>query len=84
MKLLFITALEYTIRETQANQDKMKLNVTHQLLACTDDVQLIGKKIPTFKKSTEALLLLLLLLFIMHSSDPYKATSPLDIELVIG
>ena len=29
------------------------------------------------------LLLLLLLLFIMHSSDPYKATSPLDIELVI-
>jgi len=29
-------------------------------------------------------LLLLLLLFIMHSSDPYKATSPLDIELVIG
>ena len=30
------------------------------------------------------LLLLLLLLFIMRSSDPYKATSPLDIELVIG
>ena len=26
----------------------------------------------------------LVLLFIMHSSDPYKATSPLDIELVIG
>ena len=26
----------------------------------------------------------LLLLFIMRSSDPYKATSPLDIELVIG
>jgi len=25
-----------------------------------------------------------ILLFIMHSSDPYKATSPLDIELVIG
>ena len=27
---------------------------------------------------------LLLLLFIMRSLDPYKATSPLDIELVIG
>ena len=27
---------------------------------------------------------LLLLLFIMRSSDRYKATSPLDIELVIG
>ena len=30
------------------------------------------------------LLLLLLLLFIMRSSDPYKATSPLDIEIVIS
>ena len=29
-------------------------------------------------------LLLLLLLFIMRSSDPYKATSPLDIELVMS
>ena len=28
--------------------------------------------------------LLLLLLFIMRSSDPYKARSPLHIELVIG
>jgi hypothetical protein len=28
--------------------------------------------------------LLLLLLFIMRSSDPYKARSPLDIELVNG
>jgi hypothetical protein len=34
----------------------MKVNVTHQPLACTDDVQLIGKNIPTFKKSIEVLL----------------------------
>jgi hypothetical protein len=40
----------------KANQDKMKFNVTLQLLACTDDVQLIGKNILTFKKSTEVLL----------------------------
>jgi hypothetical protein len=34
----------------------MKLKVTHQLLAYTDDVQLTGKNILTFKKSTEVLL----------------------------
>jgi len=56
LKLLFITAFEYTIRKIQANQDELKLNVTHQLLAYTDDVQLTGKNILTFKKSTEVLL----------------------------
>jgi len=45
--------------------------------------------IPYFLKERKltyqtTLFLLLLLLFIMRSSDPYKATSPLDIELVIG
>jgi hypothetical protein len=56
LKLLFITVFEYTIRKIQANQDEMKLNVIHQLLANTDDVQLTGKNILTFKKSTEVLL----------------------------
>jgi hypothetical protein len=56
LKLLFITALEYTIRKIQANQNELKLNVTHQLQACTDDIQLTSKNIPTFKKSAEVLL----------------------------
>jgi len=34
----------------------MKLNVTYQLLACTDDDHLMDKNIPTFKKTTEGLL----------------------------
>jgi len=35
-------------------------------------------------QATDDYILLLLLLFIMCSSDPYTATSLLDIELVIG
>jgi hypothetical protein len=51
IETLFITGLEYTIRKTQENQGEMKLNVTRQLLACTDDVQLRDKNMLTFKKA---------------------------------
>jgi hypothetical protein len=33
----------------------LKLNGTHQLLAYTDDVNLVGDNIDTIKKSTETL-----------------------------
>jgi len=36
--LLFNFALEWAIRRVQVNQDSLKLNVTHQLLAYADDV----------------------------------------------
>jgi hypothetical protein len=41
----------------QENQVRLKLNGTHQLLAYTDDVNLLGDNINTIKKTTETLIL---------------------------
>ena len=53
--MLFNFALEYAIRRVQVNQDGLKLNVTHQLLAYADDVNLLGGSIHTLKENAEAL-----------------------------
>jgi hypothetical protein len=47
--------LEYTIRKVQENQVGLKLNGTHQLLAYTDDVNLLEDNINTTDKKIEAL-----------------------------
>ena len=51
----FQLCLEYAIRRVQVNQDVMKLNCTHQLLAYADDVNILGGRIHTLKENVEAL-----------------------------
>jgi hypothetical protein len=54
--LLFNVALEYAIRKAQENQAGLKLNGTCQLLAYTDDVNLLGDNLDTIKKNKETLI----------------------------
>jgi hypothetical protein len=53
--LLFNFALEYTIKRVPVNQDGLKLNGTHQLLAFADDVNILGGSVHTVKENAEAL-----------------------------
>ena len=53
--MLFNFALEYAIRRVQVNQDGLKLNGTHQLLAYADDINTLGGSIHTLKQNAEAL-----------------------------
>jgi hypothetical protein len=54
--LLFNFALEYAIKKVQENQVGLKLNGTNQLLAYTDDVNLLGDNIDTIRKNKETLI----------------------------
>ena len=47
--------MEYAIKRIQINQDGLKLNGTHQLLAYADDVNILGRSVNTVKKDAEAL-----------------------------
>jgi len=44
-----------SIRRVQVNQDGLKLNGTHQLVAYADDVNILGRSIHTLKENAEAL-----------------------------
>ena len=48
--LLFNFALEYATRRIQVNQDGLKLNGTHYLLAYADDVNILGGSMHTLKE----------------------------------
>jgi hypothetical protein len=54
--LLVNFALEDAITMVQESQVGLKLNGTHQLLAYTDDANLLGDNIDTMKKNTETLI----------------------------
>jgi len=47
-------ALDYGIRRVQVNQEGLKLNGTHQLLAYAD-VKILDRSINTVKENTESL-----------------------------
>jgi hypothetical protein len=49
-------ALEYAIRKVQENQVGLRLDVTHQLMAYVEDVNLLGGNIDTIKKNTKTLI----------------------------
>ena len=51
----FNFTLLQAIRRVQVNQDGLKLNGTHQLLAYADDVYILGGSIHTVKENAEAL-----------------------------
>ena len=53
--LLFNSALEYAIRRVQVNQESLKLNGAHQLLAYADNVNIFRGSVHTVKKNAEAL-----------------------------
>jgi len=53
--LLFKFALEYSIRRVQVNQDGLKLNVTHQLLAYADAVNILVGSVHTMKENAQTL-----------------------------
>jgi len=53
--MLFNFALQFVIRRVQANQDGLKLNGTHQLLAYADDFNILEGSIHTLKENAEAL-----------------------------
>jgi len=48
--MLFNFALECAITRVQVNQDGLKLNGTHQLLAYADDVNILGGSRHTLKE----------------------------------
>jgi retron-type reverse transcriptase len=53
--LLNFASLEYAIKRVQVNQDGLKLNGMHQLLAYADDVKILEGSIHTVKENAEAL-----------------------------
>ena len=51
--LLFNFYLQYAIKSVQVKQDGLKLNGTHQLLVCADDINILGGSVHAVKKNAQ-------------------------------
>jgi len=51
--MIFNFAFDYAIRRVQVNQDGLRLNGTHQLLAYADDVNILGGSIHILQENAE-------------------------------
>jgi len=50
-----VFVISYAIKRVQVNQDGLKLNGTHQILAYADDVNILGGSVHTAKENAETL-----------------------------
>jgi hypothetical protein len=54
--IAFKCALEYVLKRFQESQEVLTLNGTHQLLACAEDVNIVGQNVEITKKKHEVLI----------------------------
>jgi len=54
-QLLFNFASDYAIKNVQAIQNGLQLNRAYRLMACADDVSMLGGSVHTVKGNREAL-----------------------------
>ena len=82
--LLFNFALEYAIRRVQVNQNGLKLNGTHQLLAYVDHINILVGSIHTVKENVEALVVATKETGLEVNADKTKYMEYLEIRMQDG
>jgi hypothetical protein len=72
LPLLFNFTSEWAIRRVQVNQDSLKLNGTHLLLAYADDVNILGGSMRSVKENAEALVVAATVIGLEVNADKTK------------
>ena len=79
--LLLNFALEYTIKRVRVNQYGLKLKGTHKLLVYADEFNIVGGRVHTIKKNTEALVVTNKETRLEENADKTKKWSCLEIRM---